>query len=198
VLAGRTPTLVIAADSGADVALGLGLDVDLLVGDLDSISPAGRRTVERSGAEVEQHPAAKDHTDLDLALQAAVARGATEVLVLGGAGGRFDHLLGGTLLLAARTWDRLDVTAVLGHAVVTVVHARRPRAVRGTAGDMVSLLAVDGPALGVTTDGLAWPLDGDSLDPGSSRGVSNVLEGRDATVSITGGILLVVQPGPER
>jgi len=197
VLAGRTPSLVVAADSGADMALGLGLDVDVLVGDLDSISPVGLRAVQVSGAEVEAHLAAKDETDLDLALQAAVERGSTEVVVLGGSAGRFDHLLGGTLLLAAHAWAELELTAVLGHAVVTVVRGHHPRTVHGDDGQLVSLLAVGGPALGVQTEGLSWPLDGDTLDPGSSRGISNLLEGDEARVTITGGVLLVVQPGPE-
>lgn len=198
VLAGRTPDLVVAADSGADVALGLGLEVHVLVGDLDSISGAGRRTVEAAGAEVEVHPTAKDETDLDLALRAAAERGAGEVVVLGGAGGRFDHLLGGVLLLGAEAHRGLTTTAVLGEAVVTVVHGNRPRTVTGAPGDLVSLLAVGGPALGVRTEGLAWALVEETLDAGSSRGVSNVLEGTSATVATTGGVLLVVQPGPER
>jgi thiamine pyrophosphokinase len=198
VLAGRTPSFVVAADSGADVALGLGLEVDVLVGDLDSISPTGRRAVEEGGATVEAHPEAKDETDLDLALQAGVQRGATEVVVLGGAGGRLDHLVAGVLLLGVDDLRDTDVTAVLGGAVVTVVRGDRPRILHGEAGDLVTLLAIGGPARGVQTEGLAWRLDGDTLDTGSSRGVSNVLEGTSATVATTGGVLLVVQPGPER
>jgi thiamine pyrophosphokinase len=198
VLGGRTPSVVVAADSGADVALSLGFEVDVLVGDLDSVSPAGLRAVQASGAEVDEHPTAKDETDLDLALRTAVERGAGEVLVLGGAGGRLDHLLAGVLLLGVPALAEVDVTAVLGEAVLTVVRAHRPRTLRGHPGDLVTLLAVGGPVLGVCTDGLAWRLDGDHLDVGSSRGVSNVLEGEQASVSTSGGVLLAVQPGPER
>jgi thiamine pyrophosphokinase len=61
----------------------------------------------------------------------------------------------------------------------------------------VSLLAVDGPAEGVRTDGLAFPLAGETLQPGSSRGVSNVFLGESARVSLEQGVLLVVRPGPE-
>lgn len=197
VLAGRRPDLVVAADSGADVALGLGYEVDLLVGDLDSISTAGRRAVQAGGGAVEAHPTAKDETDLDLAVRAAVHRGASEVVVLGGAGGRFDHVLAAALLLGVDHLRDTSITAVLGEAVVTVVRPARPRTVRGEVGSLVSLLAVDGPAEGVRTEGLVWALHGEELAVGSSRGVSNVLEATTAEVSVERGVLLVVQPGPE-
>jgi thiamine pyrophosphokinase len=54
---------------------------------------------------------------------------------------------------------------------------------------------VHGPALGVVTGGLLYPLAGEDLPPGTSRGVSNVLAADRATVSLTGGVLLAVQPG---
>ena len=46
----------------------------------------------------------------------------------------------------------------------------------GEPGELVTLVAVNGPAEGVTTEGLAYPLRGETLEPGSSRGVSNVFE----------------------
>ena len=64
---------VVAADGGADAALALGLHVDLAIGDFDSISAAGLAALERAGTRIERHPAAKDATDLELALDAALA-----------------------------------------------------------------------------------------------------------------------------
>src|SRR4051794_10898103 len=93
--------LVIAADSGADHAASLGLSVDLVVGDLDSVSPAGLAAARDGGARVDEHPAEKDATDLELALDAAVSAGATEIVVVGGHGGRLDHLLANCMLLGS-------------------------------------------------------------------------------------------------
>jgi thiamine pyrophosphokinase len=81
----------------------------------------------------------------------------------------------------------------MGAAVVTVV--RGARTIAGEAGDLVSLVAAHGRATGVTTTGLLFGLDGDDLHPGSTRGLSNQLIGRSATIQVSGGVLLVVQPG---
>jgi thiamine pyrophosphokinase len=64
----------------------------------------------------------------------------------------------------------------------------------GRAGDLVTLLPVVGPAHGVRTEGLRYPLDGETLAPGSTRGVSNELARTPARVSLTSGVLLVVFP----
>src|SRR5262245_60062395 len=92
---------VVAADSGLHHAQELGWHVDVVVGDLDSVDPAALAAAEHRGATVERHPAAKDETDLELALLTARARGATRAVVLGVAGGRLDHFLANTLVLTA-------------------------------------------------------------------------------------------------
>ena len=184
---------VIAADSGLASAARLGLTVDLLVGDMDSVDPAAMAAAVDGGTQLEQHPAAKDRTDLAIALDAALARGVGEVTVVGGHGGRLDHLLGNALVLASDTYASLRMEAFMGAAHVTVVRDRAE--LEGVRGELVSLLPVHGPALGVATEGLLYPLHGEDLAAGSTRGVSNELTGPTATVTLDDGVLLVVQPG---
>ena len=100
-LPSRRGAFVIAADSGADHALALGVPIDLAVGDFDSISAAGLATLERHGVRLERHPVDKEATDLELALDAAVAAHPRRVVVVGGTGGRLDHVLGELSLFAA-------------------------------------------------------------------------------------------------
>jgi thiamine pyrophosphokinase len=186
---------VIAADSGLEHALALGCTVDLVVGDLDSASPAAVEQAVAAGATIERHPAEKDMTDFELALAAARARGASRVVVIGGVGGRLDHFLANALALVGRTAAGAEVEWVTGAGLVTVVH---PRArLSGKPGDLCSLLAVGGPASGVRTTGLRYPLDGEDLFPGSTRGVSNEFVEPVAQVSVEDGILLAVQPVAE-
>lgn len=194
-LAGRLPAdaFVVAADSGLAAADVLGLHVDLVVGDMDSVDPARLAAAEAAGTRVERHPAAKDDTDLAIAMDAAVGRGATRLTVVGGDGGRLDHLLAGALLLASDAYADVEVVAYPGPATVTVV--RHEATLRGRPGELVSLLAVHGPARGVVTDGLLYPLAGEDLAPGSTRGVSNELTRPTADVRLATGVLLAVQPG---
>jgi thiamine pyrophosphokinase len=186
---------VIAADSGLDLAHALGLRVDVAVGDFDSVTPAGLARAEAEGTAVERHPADKDATDLELALDHALALDARRVLVVGGDGGRLDHLLASALLLGGARYAALELDARLGAARAHVV--RGERALSGTEGELVSLLPLHGPAEGVVTEGLRFPLRRETLPAGSSRGVSNVMEGAEARVSLERGVLLAVFPGEQ-
>lgn len=179
---------VIAADAGGDLAVSLGLEVGLLVGDLDSIRPETLAGIEH----VERHPAEKDATDLELALAAALRLEPERILVLGGAGGRLDQLLGGLLLLAADTYAGVRVDAQFGAAAAHVV--RGERLLRGEPGELLSLFAVHGPASGIVTDGLVYPLRDETLEPGSTRGVSNMFAAQQATIRVERGVLLAVRP----
>lgn len=185
--------VVIAADSGIDAAHALGLRVDIAVGDFDSVSPDALQRVIDDGATVRRHPEAKDATDLELALDAALALRPARVLVVGGHGGRLDHFLANALLLAATAYEGVELVAQMGPARVTVV--RTSAQLTGAAGDLVTLLAVNGPAVGVTTDGLIYPLRDEDLPPGGTRGVSNELVADRAAVRLRGGVLIAVQPG---
>jgi thiamine pyrophosphokinase len=180
---------VIAADSGVDHALAAGRRVDLAVGDFDSVTPTGLARVD---GDVERHPEAKDETDLELGLAAALARGASHVVVAGGHGGRVDHFIANALLLASPRFASMRIDAFVGAARIAVV--RDSVTLAGAVGDLVSLLAVGGAAIGVRTDGLVYPLRGERLDAGSTRGVSNVFAEATASVSLEEGTLLVVQP----
>lgn len=195
VRAGAAGLEVIAADGGLDAALAAGVVPALVVGDLDSVGPAALARAERDGVPVARHPAEKDATDLELALDAALDRSPERILVLGSAGGRLDHLLAAALVLASDRYAAVAVDAVLGPARLHVV--RGERALAGAPGELLSLLPVHGPAEGVVTDGLRYPLRGETLRPGSSRGVSNVFTQREARIALTGGVLVAVRPGAE-
>jgi thiamine pyrophosphokinase len=194
-LADRLPVgaTVVAADSGLGSAARLGLSVDLLVGDLDSVDPVVMATALDGGTELERHPVAKDRTDLAIALDAAGRLGADHIVVVGGHGGRLDHLLGNALLLASDVHAERRIEAFMGAAHVVVV--RDEATLTGVRGELVSLLPVHGGARGVTTEGLLYPLVDEDLPAGSTRGVSNELTGTSARVALVDGVLLAVLPG---
>lgn len=186
--------VVIAADGGAATLDRLGRRPDRLVGDLDSIDPALAARLEAEGVPVERHPTDKEVTDTELALAAARAAGATEIVVLGALGGRrIDHELANLLLLADPVLDELEVRIVSGGTSVRIVHGGGSLALDGARGHLVSLLPIGGDAAGVTTTGLRWALHGATLPIGASRGISNEIVTTPASVSLEDGILLVVE-----
>lgn len=184
---------VVAVDSGIEHAQAIDLEIDLAIGDFDSVRPDRLALAEARGAEVQRHPAVKDATDLELALDAAMARRPARIHVLGGHGGRLDHLLANALLLASPAYAKVAVTAQMGSARVTVV--RVGAHLDGAPGDLVTLVPFHGGAEGVTTSGLLYPLADEPLHPGSTRGVSNELTHPRATVRVTAGVVVAIQPG---
>ena len=187
--------MVIAADSGLELAASLRLTVDLVVGDFDSVDPAVLAAAERAGTAVERHPADKDQTDLELAVLAAGRLGATRVVIVGAAGGRIDHELANTLLLGSPDYASLHLEVLGNGGRIVAVHDRAE--IAGAPGDLVTLLAVGGPARGVRTAGLRHPLRDETLEPGSTRGVSNVFLETTATIELADGVLLAVLPDSE-
>jgi thiamine pyrophosphokinase len=187
--------LVIAADGGSLEADRLGLRIDRLIGDLDSIPPEVLARLEDQGVPVERHPPDKDASDLELALELALREGVEEALVVGGDAGRFDHTVGAGLLLASERWTAMTIDAVFGAALVHVV--RDERRLQGSPGELVSLFALGGPVSGVTTTGLRWELDDDVLRPGSTWGLSNEFVEPIAAVRVRDGVVLAIRPGAE-
>jgi len=186
---------VVCADSGFDHAIVLGFDVDLLVGDLDSVSPDGRARAESGTTQIHISPVDKDLTDTELALQAAVHRGATSITLVTGGGGRLDHLLAVMAALAGDDLARLDdVQAWIGRDHLRVVHPGRPRIIDVDVGRTVSIVPLLGTAFDVRTSGLQWDLGGETLHGNRARGVSNVVAHQSPTIELTAGVLAVIAP----
>jgi thiamine pyrophosphokinase len=190
---GAGAAAVIAADSGLEPVLKLGLEVTAVVGDMDSVDPGVLAAATDAGIPIERHPEAKDATDLDLALDAALARHPERIVVVTGAGDRLDHTLSLAQLLASPRTAGVEVEAWIGNAYLSVI--RDETVLRGAPGDLVSLVPLNGPARGVVTDGLLYPLRGEDLPLGSTRGVSNELAAPEASVRLRSGVLVAVQPG---
>jgi thiamine pyrophosphokinase len=141
---------------------------------------------------VERHPADKDQTDLDLALELAMRDEPSRVVVVGGTGGRLDHELATASLICDERWSEIEVDWVSSRARAHVI--RRRRIVHGDVGSIVTLLAVGGPVNGLTTRGLKWELANATFEPGSTWGVSNLMKTPIADIKVGSGCLLVVFP----
>ena len=181
----RRAPLVIAADSGFDLAVRLGVQPDLLVGDLDSVTP-GPALAAYPRERIRQFPRDKDETDAELGLRIAAEAGCRRVVLAGGGGGRLAHLLAIVGLFrreaAPAAWytARERVERVEGEAVLA-----------GCLGQTVSFFALGGAAAGLSSHGLQWPLDGLEW-PGGGGGVSNLVSADPARVRVAKGSLLMI------
>jgi thiamine pyrophosphokinase len=186
---------VVAADAAGEWCVGLGRVPELVVGDFDSSAAGARERLEAAGVRIEAHPAAKDSSDLDLAVSAALRAFGPPVVVTAAFSDRLDHTLAslGSLMRSGRgahaeepRWSAWPVWPTL------------PIVLDLEEGRLVSLLSPMGAA-GVTLRGARWELDDDMLPPLADRGVSNEALGGTLTVSCaSGGLLVFVSATEER
>ena len=186
--------LVICADSGVDHARVLGLAPDHVLGDMDSISDGSRAWAASLNARFVVADRDKDQTDTELALAAIATMGPRSLTVLWGGGDRIDHVLGVMAAVAAPILSSLDrIDLWVANDLIHVLHGPRTIDLDSPVGTTMSLVPLAGPVAGVTTAGLQWDLNDESLHADRARGVSNVIVG-SARVDVRTGVLAVIIP----
>jgi thiamine pyrophosphokinase len=176
--------LIIAADGGANAALASGVTPDVIIGDLDSISPTARQRFHRSSIIQVRR---QDNTDLEKALDYLRTVRMKKVTILGATGKRIDFTLGNLAVL----WNYtrfLDITVAGDGWYARPVGRRLALSVRK--GTTVSLIPF-GHCSGITLNGFRYPLRNGRMRVGQI-GVSNVAERSRCTVSVRRGKMLVI------
>ena len=184
--------LLIAVDGGALHCLALGVKPDVVIGDLDSLPDAHQSDLETSGVDFIVHPRDKDLTDLELALDYAISKGAREILLLGLLGGRLDQTLGNLLLLSRQEWNRARLVVAHGYDRAYLVRSGEFISIKGQIGDLVSLIPLSPIISGVSIKGLKWPLSSAQIHFGSTLSISNEMVAPTARIEVGNGQLLVV------
>lgn len=190
-LEGLDQPLLIAADGGARAALYFGYLPNLVIGDLDSLSPVEVTNLQTQGVEILRYPPEKDETDLELALKYAAEQDGQWIRIVGGVGDRLDQTLANMYLLALSELTGRDVAFVAGRQEIYLLRAGA-HTLNGAAGDTVSLIPLGGDVRDITTTGLQYPLNNETLVFGPARGVSNVMQQTTAGITLRGGVLLVI------
>jgi thiamine pyrophosphokinase len=191
----RSDDTLVAADGGLHHLQKLGLYPSVLIGDLDSVSTADLQPLAERGVSILRYPPEKVETDLELALEWTAVQGFGAVVIAGALGGRLDQTLGNIFLL---TWPRLagiDLRLDDGLQEVFVIWSQAD--LYGFPGDILSLLPLFGPAKGIVTHGLRYPLRGETLFPERTRGISNELLSTRASIALEEGCLLCIHSRKE-
>ncbi len=191
----KSADLIIAADGGAIHCEKLGVFPDVLVGDCDSIPVSVLERYEANHIEILRHPVKKDATDLELALEVALARDAESIDLFGALGGRWDMSLANIFLAGAAKFRRLNITFFGIDCIIHVLHSGRMQRLNNCLNATVTLLPLFARVSGVTLHGFEYPLKGAELISGSTRGVSNVITENSATISHSNGVLLCILSG---
>ena len=191
-LAFGTGDVLIAADGGARLCRQLGLAPSILIGDFDSLDEDDLAYYQAAGTEIIRHPKRKDFTDLELALRHAHSLGIKEALVFAALGKRWDQTLANLLLPATADLAGMTIRLADGFQEIMLLHGPGQLILQGQPGDTVSLIPVGGDAYGVSTDQLEYPLYGETLYFGATRGLSNVLLAEIAEVRLRDGLVLCV------
>ncbi len=186
----RPDDYVIAVNGGTVHALRIGVMPDVIIGDLDSLGEAEHVRLRDANTTIQRFSSRKDETDLELGLRHALERGATEILLLAAIGGRMDQSLANLLLLTLPELQGVAVRIVEGRQRAFLI--RDYAVIHGNPGDMVSILPLSGDAIGVRNTGFEWPLHGETLPLGTSRGVSNVMRERKAEIRVQKGMMVCV------
>jgi thiamine pyrophosphokinase len=182
---------LIAADGGAQHCLALNIQPDVVIGDFDSLEQHALETLRQAGSKLIPHDRHKDQTDLELALFHAQAKNPQEILILGAIGKRWDQTLANLLLPALPELSHVRIWFMDGHQKATVLHSGDSIEIKAQPGDVVSLIPIRGPAQGVSTQGLEYSLEGETLQFGSTLGISNTMLEHSASLAIESGVLVL-------
>lgn len=184
--------LIIAADSGYNNASRLGVRPGLLLGDLDSIDRKKLAPDELEHIEKIIVPAIKDDTDTQLAVDTALERGADEIIIIGGLGGRLDHTLSTVFLLEYIKDKGARGVITDGRNRVRIMESGEELTIkRGY--KYLSLVGLTDTCEGVSISGVFYPLKDAVLERKYAFAVSNEITADAAEISLSKGILLVIE-----
>ena len=185
-------SIIIAVDGGIRNCISLGIRPNIIIGDLDFIEDCKIGEYRDAGVQIIQYPTHKDETDLELALHHTNEIGVSEVILLGGLGARWDMTIANILLIAHPKYKEMNVHILDGTQELLMLRSGSHSIVHGHHGDVISLIPIAGDVTGIVTSGLEYPLNDETLQFGTARGVSNVFTQEQAQIYINRGVLLCI------
>ena len=184
----KTEDLVIAADSGYMNARAMGVKVDVLVGDLDSLGSASVP----DGIELVKLECEKDCTDTQAAVELAIERGCDDIVIVGGIGTRLDHSLSSVGILPDMKVRGVHCYITNGYNRIRYLE-NDSLLVPKTGYKYLSLIALDKVCKGVSAEGCKYPLKNARISRNNQFAGSNEIEGNIALVSVRKGAMLVIE-----
>lgn len=182
---------IICADGGAEYALKYNITPDYIIGDLDSISLNVIEYFKSKNVEFIKYPCEKDYTDTELCVYKAQELGCSTICIAAGTGNRIDHSLGNIGLL--HLIKKMNINGYILSDSGYIYICNDKIALKGSAGDTISIIPFYGSAKGLFSSGLKYQLYNLNIPFGKPQGVSNVMTGSECSITINSGEILVIK-----
>ncbi|GAA3651776.1 thiamine diphosphokinase [Asaccharospora irregularis DSM 2635] len=183
---------IICADGGANHTYYMEITPDYIIGDLDSVDEKLVSYYKNTGVKFEKFPAKKDETDTELCIYLARDLKATRIDFIAALGGRIDHTITNiNLLYYLKEMD--IIPRIISEKEEMYIAVNEEITISGNVGDIVSVIAINGDADGVTLKNLEYPLDNYYMKYGVPIGMSNVMLSNECKVKVKKGNLIIIK-----
>ena len=183
---------IICADGGANFLYKIKVVPDYIIGDLDSLELTTKNYFKQKGVNFKKFPKRKDQTDAQLCIHLAKDLGVLNIELLGALGGRIDHTVANINLMYYIKKLGLNPIIKTDKEGLYMIEDESIE-LFGEIGDTISILPVNGDALGITLKGFEYPLDDAIIKYGNPIGISNVMKSNKGIVNVKKGTLLIVK-----
>ena len=190
-LEGRRYDYIIAADSGLKHADKLGVKVDYILGDYDSVEPEVLQMYSNS-TETVTYPREKDFTDTHLALLRAINNGAEVIDLIGATGSRLDHAMTNIFIMKAALDAQVECAIYDAHNKIYLTDGKVCVKKCKQYGDYISFAPMTDEAV-LSLSGVKYPLENYVLKQGLSLCQSNEITEEIANINVYQGILIVYE-----
>ncbi|MBU3135641.1 thiamine diphosphokinase [Clostridium gasigenes] len=182
--------LIIGADRGCEVLLKHGVVPSYIIGDFDSASKETIKKLEEMNVCKFKYKKEKDYTDTELAFKLALDKGATEIIMMGVTGSRYDHTLGNIGLLLKALELKVNAKIVDDNNKIYLINKNTK--FTGHFGDIISFQAYFQTVKSLNIKGAKYELSNYDLKIGESITTSNEFLEESIEISFEEGVLMVL------
>jgi len=180
---------VICADGGLEKAETLKLVPNIIIGDLDSVSPLVLKKYTDMNIEVVKYPVEKNYTDMELAVEYALEKGYKDIVLIGASGSRLDHTIANIMLIESYYKQGIKIKIIDNNNSVQIVTNNME--IRNKNYFYVSIVPITDCIEGVTLKGFKYPLSDVNVKRGSTQCISNQITEQNGSISLRKGNALV-------
>lgn len=182
---------IIAADSGTNVLYKYNIKPDLIIGDLDSIDKNIINNYLQNGTEFKKFPKRKDYSDTELAVYEALEIESEEIIILGGTGGRIDHLLANINILYLLNEKGISGKIIDDNNEIFIINS--PIEIKGKSGEYFSIFSLGADIREITLENCRYPLEKYHLSSRDSLILSNEFTEDNLKIKFTGDPLIFIK-----